>query len=82
MFDIQFLEGGEYLLGAARGLLIQGVAALLNAAHPKINYPLSQTEIINRVNAALATMEVEPMLTLTYELEGYNTLGSDICCSP
>jgi len=57
-------KGGNTLKGAAQNLLRAAVAALLNAAHPDINYPLTTSEIISEVNAALASNDASTMLAL------------------
>lgn len=67
--------GGSKLEGVAGTLLRAGVAALLNAAHPAVNYSLSETEVITRVNGALASKDRNAMLSLATELDGYNNLG-------
>jgi len=48
-------RGGSKFVDAARILLRTAVGALLNAAHPEVNFPLTEAEIIAGVNAALAT---------------------------
>lgn len=67
------LPGGPGEAGAARLLLKAGVTALLNAAHPDIDYPLTEAEVISQVNAALASGDRMTMLTLAQELNRYNT---------
>ncbi len=46
-------KGGPGVEGGAQILLRQAVAALLNASHPDIAYPLTPMDVITRVNAAL-----------------------------
>ncbi len=70
-------HGGPDVVDKAKLLLRQAVAALLNAAHPGINYPLSQNEIISQVNDALATLDPDTILDLKDTLEDYNNLGGD-----
>jgi hypothetical protein len=72
------LPGGSGLKGAEGILLRSAVAALLNAAHPDINYPLTTPEVINQVNAALATDNRGATLALATTLDGYNNLGCPI----
>jgi hypothetical protein len=48
-------SGGTSSADAARNLMKRAVPALLNAAHPGINYPLSPAEVISRTNSALAS---------------------------
>ena len=69
------LPGGPGAQGAARILLRAGVAALLNAAANNMNYPMSQTDVINAVNAALASGNRDTMLSLATQLDNLNNLG-------
>ena len=68
-------QGGSGTTAAARILLRAAVAALLNSAHPNIDYPLTTTEIIADVNAALASQNRSTMLALARELDSANNLG-------
>jgi hypothetical protein len=70
--------GGGSDTGAARILLRQAVAAVLNAAHPQIDYPLSVDSIVSQVNAALASHNRDTMLDLKDTLDEYNNLGADL----
>ena len=67
--------GGSGTTGAARILLRAAVAALLNAAHPGVDYPRTTAEIIADVNAALATNNRGAILALAGELDDDNNLG-------
>jgi hypothetical protein len=67
------LPGGPGEAGAARLLLKAGVTAVLNAADPALNYPLTEAEVISQVNAALASGDRMTMLTLAQELNRLNT---------
>jgi len=69
------LPGGSGAQGAAQILLRAGVAALLNAAANNMNYPMSQTDVINAVNAALASGNRGTMLSLATQLDNLNNLG-------
>ena len=71
-------KGGKGLQGAARNLLKQAVAALLNAAHHNVRYPWSIDEVIEAVDAALASGDRHTILDLAEELDEYNNLGGDI----
>jgi len=51
------------------------VAALLNAANPDVDYPLTVGEIIAAVQAAYASGNFEPAHVL---FEGYNEIGCPI----
>ena len=72
-------SGGPTDEGAAELLLKQAVAALLNASHPEINYPLNTSQVISQVNAALATSDSGQMLDLKDQLDQFNNLGSEFC---
>lgn len=69
-------QGGTSTNAAARILLRAGVAALLNASSsPSVNYPLTPSQVIDQVNAALATKNRTTMLALATQLDSYNNLG-------
>jgi len=68
-------KGGKGVMGAAQILLRSAVAALLNAAHPDINYYMSEGGVIAAVNAALATCDRATMLLLYTELDLHNNDG-------
>lgn len=69
------LSGGPGALGAAKLLLHHAVAALLNAAHPGVEYDESVADIIADVNAALATGSRDSMLALKTTLDELNNSG-------
>jgi hypothetical protein len=71
-------HGGKSLQGGARILLRAGVAALLNAAHPSIAYPINEAGVISQVNTALASLDRTTMLTLASELDTFNNLDCPI----
>jgi hypothetical protein len=68
-------QGGSGTSGAARILLRAAVSALLNSASPDVDYPLTTTQVIAQVNAALASNNRSTMLTLASQLDSYNNLG-------
>ena len=70
--------GGSTDQEAAQILLRAAVAAVLNANHSSIDYPLSAASIISQVNAALATSDRATILTLQGTLDGDNNLGCSI----
>jgi len=70
-------NGGNKDIGAARILLRAAVAALLNAAHPEIDYPMTEAAIIQEVNTAL-TQGRTAMLDCKDILDGFNNLGADL----
>ncbi len=69
--------GGRGETGAARILFRAAVAALLNADHPEINYPRTESQIIDAVNTALAS-DRHAMLSLASQLDTDNNIGGDI----
>jgi hypothetical protein len=68
-------KGGKGIEGAARILLRSAIAALLNAEHELVNYPLNPNEVITDVNNALASLDRSTMLDLKDLLDEYNNLG-------
>ena len=70
-------EGGKNKIGAARILLRHAVAAVLNAAHLLIDYPMTVSEIVAEVNEALSGSRSD-MLELKDKLDIYNNLGGGI----
>jgi hypothetical protein len=56
-------------------LLRQAVAALLDAAHPAVDYPLSVDQVRAEVDAALATGDRSTILALASRLDGLNGQG-------
>jgi hypothetical protein len=51
------------------------VAALLNSAHPDVDYPRTTSSVIADVNAALASNNRTTMLNLASALDRDNNLG-------
>jgi hypothetical protein len=68
-------SGGSTLEGAAGNLLRAAVAALLDAAHPNVNYPRTPASVISDVNAALASRSRDTMLSLASALDADNNRG-------
>ena len=68
-------SGGSGNTAAARILLRAAVAALLNSAHPDLDYPRTTAEVLADVNAALASNNRSTMLNLAAELDADNNLG-------
>jgi hypothetical protein len=54
----------------------EAVAALLNAAHPAVNYPLTVEAVIEKVQDAIESGDYE---TAKSEFAAYNSLGSPLC---
>jgi hypothetical protein len=78
-------RGGPTVADKAALLLKQAVAALLNATHPDVNYPLTEAQVIDEVNAALASADQHAMLELKDELDMGNNLGCPLSgdeCDP
>jgi SdrD B-like domain len=64
--------------GGVNALMRHAVSALLNAAHSEIDYPLSQTQIVNQVNAAIASGDAKVIENLKNKLDSFNNLGADL----
>lgn len=69
------LQGGSGLTGATEILLRAATAAVLNAAHDGLGYPLRRGKIITAVNEALASGDRARILQLARELDRMNNLG-------
>jgi hypothetical protein len=67
--------GGPDVAGAERILLRAAVAALLNSAHPGVDYPMSTAAVMAAVNAALASDDRDTMLDLAGDLDDLNNAG-------
>jgi hypothetical protein len=72
------LSGGSTTAKAAGVLLHHAVAALLNAAHPGVDYPRTAASIITATNAALATGSRATILALKDALDRDNNRGCPI----
>jgi hypothetical protein len=72
-------KGGSGVEGAARILLRATAAAFLNAAHEGVAYPYRRFalpgDLQSQVNAALASLDRDTMLTLAAQLDAANNLG-------
>jgi hypothetical protein len=82
LMDALNYEGGKGMPGAVRILLRAAVAAVLNAAHPDINYPqpgngLAWEEIVDDVCEAVA-IDRDAMLDLADILDDWNNYGCPI----
>jgi hypothetical protein len=67
--------GGPGTLGAAQDLLQAAVAALLNVAHPDVDYPRTVAAVLADVNSALESGDRNTMLTLAVALDHDNARG-------
>ena len=81
LLDALSFQGGPGVEGGARILMKQAVAALLNAAHSDVDYPLTVAQVINQTNAALASDNRNTMIALAGTLEGYNSLHNTALCA-
>ncbi|MFO8007312.1 MAG: SdrD B-like domain-containing protein [Candidatus Brocadiia bacterium] len=72
---LTLLEGVRLGGGHHRALIRHSVAALLNAAHPNVDYAYTEAEVIAMVQDAFATGDFE---TAKNEFEQQNELGGDI----
>ena len=70
--------GGSGLEAAKQILLRQAVAALLNAAHPDVDFALTTAEVIAAVNAALGSGSRSAILATKDELTAANEAGCDL----
>ena len=61
--------------GGAEILLRAGVAALLNASHPTVAFPLTEGGLITQVNTALASANRDTLLSNAAQLDAYNNIG-------
>jgi len=65
--------------GKINALAREAVAALLNESHPNIDYPLTDTEIIDLVNAAIAGDDTD-IENARAELRELNHHGETVLC--
>ncbi len=65
-------NGGTGSQGANRILMRAAVAALLNAGHPGIDYPLATSEIIQGVNGVINPGDRDEVIDLADELDAHN----------
>lgn len=68
-------KGGPGALGAAKTLLQAGAAALLNAAHPQVAYPLWRAQVIEIVDGALSSRDEATMRRSAAALDAANAAG-------
>lgn len=68
-------DGGSGAAAAARLLLKQAVAALLNASSPDVDYAVTTATIVADVNAALDSGNRNTMLALKDRLDRWNNAG-------
>ncbi|MBI2918338.1 MAG: hypothetical protein HYY01_10125 [Chloroflexi bacterium] len=75
LLDALGYKGGKTAQGAAQSLLRSGVAALLNASNPAVNYPRTTGQILSDVNSALSSGDRNTMMSLASTLDLDNNLG-------
>ncbi|MFL6198946.1 MAG: hypothetical protein ACJ76J_07205 [Thermoanaerobaculia bacterium] len=68
-------SGGSDLTGAAANMLKQATGSLLNSAHSGVDFPWTTAQLISEVNSALASQDINTLLSLAIQLEHDNTLG-------
>jgi len=66
-------RGGPGLLGAAKDLVLTGTTALLNAGHPKIEFPLTQAQVVTKVDTGLRSHDPAAMLDVVRQLDALNS---------
>ena len=80
--DLPLVDALDLNGGQANALLRHAVAAVLNATHPDVAYPLTAAEIIAAVNDVLANGSNGQINALKDLLDGYNNAGSDLSQNP
>jgi hypothetical protein len=75
LLDALDFGGGIDLESKARILVSAGVAALLNASHPSVAYPMVESQVVTSVDAALASANISTIVAATDALQAYNNLG-------
>ena len=70
--------GGGGVQGAAQNLFRHAVAAILNAAHPLVEYAMTSSSIISGVNSALASNNPTTINSLKDQLDAFNNAGGGI----
>jgi hypothetical protein len=75
LIDALSFHGGPTLTDAKQILLRHAVAALLNAAHPGVDFGMTTAEVISLVNTALASTDRQTILAAKDVLAGLNEAG-------
>jgi hypothetical protein len=65
-------QGGDSVQEKAEILLRAAVAAVLNADSPGVNFPWTSAEVIDAVNAALASQDATMIINLAAQLDADN----------
>ena len=74
---LSLLQGLELGGGGVNALTRHAIAAVLSAAHPDIDYPLTVAEIVAAVNAAYGG-DADAIEDLKNDLDAFNNLGCSI----
>jgi len=79
--------GGSGVCGKARNLLRIGTGAYLNAISSCVEFPNTATDVVNEVNAALASCNQTTITNKGSELDRLNNLGCPlnqhgVCSNP
>ena len=76
--NLTLLQGLQLGGGGANALTRHAIAAVLSAAHPDIDYPLTVDEIVDMVNAAYASGDADTIESLKDTLDRFNNLNCSI----
>ncbi|MDL2122389.1 MAG: matrixin family metalloprotease [Deltaproteobacteria bacterium] len=77
-YDVRLVDALGLGGGQEDALMRHAVAALLNATHPYIAYPLTTRQITEAVNEVLASGDQEKIEDLKDDLDRFNGLESDL----
>ena len=80
--SLTLLAGLQLGGGGVNALTRHAIAAVLSAAHPDIDYPLTVAEIVAAVNAAYASGDAGVIEDLKNVLDTFNNLGCGISQNP
>ena len=72
------LEGLQLGGGGLNALTRHAIAAVLSAAHPDIDYPLTISEIVDMVNDAYTSGDADEIEDLKDDLDAFNNLNCSI----
>lgn len=78
--NMTLLQAASSNGGGVMALLRHAVAALLGAAHPDVDYPITTAQVIASVNAALASGDAATIETLKNRLDTWNNLHAPGFC--
>lgn len=72
------LEGLQLGGGGKNALIRHAIAAVLNAAHPEVDYPLTVDQIKTAVNNVIASNDLSAIEDLKDELDAFNNFGANL----